>query len=151
LAPEVINPQNGQHQLSSDIFSFGMIIYELYTRKLPYSTSKDYFNLITEVNPDEINKYKSGLIHDEEIDKYYIEELNIIQLKEDIISKNIRPDIPQELDPKMKNIILNCWEADPNIRMSMKDIISEIIQKKKFLSLTRSARKNQTQPLNMSS
>jgi len=41
MAPEVV--KNQTYTLSSDVFSFGLILFELYTRKLPLREMEDVF------------------------------------------------------------------------------------------------------------
>ena len=94
MAPEILN--GGEYSIKSDIFSYGMILMELLTEKIPYF---DVFN------------YEVG----KEIIKKYVNEK--IENDEDIIN------VPKTGNYFLRNIIPGCLRANPEKRLSLNEII----------------------------
>ncbi|PHT57957.1 hypothetical protein CQW23_00320 [Capsicum baccatum] len=92
MAPEVL--RNEPSTEKSDVFSFGVILWELMTESIPWK------------------------------------DLNPLQVVGVVGFMDGRLDIPQELDPRVSAIILECWQSEPELRPSFEDIsrrMAEII------------------------
>ena len=94
MAPEILN--GGEYSIKSDIFSYGMILMELLTEKIPYF---DVFNY--EVGKDIIKKHVNRKI----------------QNNEDILT------VPKTGNYFLRNIIPGCLKANPEERLSLNEII----------------------------
>ncbi|GER40511.1 protein kinase family protein [Striga asiatica] len=88
MAPEVL--QNEPSTEKSDVFSFGVILWELMTERIPWG------------------------------------DLNSLQVKGVVGFMDRRLDLPENIDPRVRSIISQCWQSDPDNRPSFEDIISKI-------------------------
>ena len=91
MAPEVIKCQ--EYTTKADVYSYGIIIWEICTREMPYD--------------------------------YYDKESILIK----VCVKNMRPDlkkIPNDTPDKLKELMIKCWDQDPNKRPSFDYIITFI-------------------------
>ncbi|XP_044478109.1 serine/threonine-protein kinase EDR1-like [Mangifera indica] len=84
MAPEVL--RNEPSNEKCDIYSFGVILWELATLRLPWSG------------------------------------MNPMQVVGAVGFQNRRLDIPKEVDPLVARIIWECWQTEPNLRPSFKQL-----------------------------
>ena len=87
MAPEVISTK--YYSEKADVYSFGIILWEIGSRKPPY--------------PD-----KMGTV--------------VIQQ----VVEGVRPDIPQNCPKPFSRLMKKCWNQDPNLRPSFKELVSEL-------------------------
>ena len=96
VAPEIL--KGGKYDIKADIFSYGMIVMELLTEKIPYS----------DIVKSEVGK-------DRDIIKEYVNDK--IENGEDILP------IPKTGNKVLRYIVANCLQARPENRMNMGQII----------------------------
>jgi len=87
MAPEVM--QFKEFNEKADVYSFGIVLWELLTRKEPFAQHTNY------------SKFRKA-----------------------VCIKNERPEIPEDTEPSLRNLIQRCWDPDPNVRPSFRQIIS---------------------------
>eukprot|EP01064_Diplonema_japonicum_P018718 TRINITY_DN27402_c0_g1_i1.p1 TRINITY_DN27402_c0_g1~~TRINITY_DN27402_c0_g1_i1.p1 ORF type:complete len:361 (+),score=76.97 TRINITY_DN27402_c0_g1_i1:64-1146(+) len=91
MAPEIWD-QTGRYTTKVDVYAFAMILYELATLHLPWSTS----------NQEEPITFTEGL-------------------RREIIAGH-RPPLPDYVHPFTASLIKKCWHPDPTLRPSFKRI-----------------------------
>nr|GMD97194.1 serine/threonine-protein kinase EDR1 [Ipomoea batatas] len=77
--------------IMSDVFSFGVILWELMTESIPWS------------------------------------DLNSLQVVGVVGFMDRRLDIPENIDPRVSSIILDCWRSNPEDRPSFHNIIVRVV------------------------
>ena len=95
LAPEILDPETQLYDESADIFSFGIILFELVSQQVPY----EQYEYLPEYRGDS-KLLISGIIND-----------------------NLRPTIPTECPDVIANLIRSCFAADPKLRPSSSTIL----------------------------
>jgi len=90
-APEVFDDISKTWSEKSDIYSIGMVFYELMSGKLPYHEEEWNFDKI-------MNKIKGGK----------------------------RPKIPKQCPKEFRNVIKRCWNANPKLRPTAKELAALI-------------------------
>lgn len=88
MAPEIL--EGGKINEKVDIYSFGMILYEMSTNLIPFK----------------------GLNH--------------VQIATKVCVKKERPIIPNESNPKIKELATKCWEGNPSLRQSSIQILAQL-------------------------
>merc|ERR1712137_964058 len=86
MAPEVMRKEEISEKV--DVYSVGVITWELLTREDPFADHEDYQTFVDAVCND-----------------------------------NERPIIPRWCPDSLRKIITSCWEADPNARPTMAEVI----------------------------
>ena len=108
LAPEVIDSGSDQYDQRADIYSFGVVLWEILTAGIPFD--EYYFD------PRFGKKVKEG----EGIECY---DINVINIKKAIINDHVRPTIPPEVPDEVRTIIRDCWKVNPDDRPSFEHIV----------------------------
>lgn len=85
MAPEIVG--GSEYSLSADVYSYGMILYEMNTLTRPF------------------------------------EGIQISTVLREVL-KGMRPQLPQHLHPGMRDLILRCWDANPQARPTFREIIN---------------------------
>ncbi|NP_001182844.1 protein kinase domain superfamily protein [Zea mays] len=104
MAPEVL--RNEPSDEKSDVYSYGVILWELVTQKIPW------------------------------------ENLNSMQVIGAVGFMNQRLDIPSEVDPQWKSIILSCWESDPQQRPSFQELLERLRELQRHYAIQHRNTKN---------
>ncbi|XP_078432544.1 putative serine/threonine-protein kinase SIS8 isoform X2 [Wolffia australiana] len=94
MAPEVL--RNEPSDEKCDVYSFGVILWELCTLQLPWGG------------------------------------MNPMQVVGAVGFQSRKLDIPEDLNPAIADIIINCWQTDPKLRPSFSEIMAALkpLQKK---------------------
>ena len=113
LAPEVIDRGNEHYDEYSDIYSFGIVLWEICTLKIPfieYLTYPEYTMDAWDKNGNEIKQF------------------NVELIKVAIIEKNLRPTIRKERIPieGIAELITQCFSATPKDRPTFIEIVERL-------------------------
>lgn len=98
MAPEVL--QNNIYSKKADVYAWGIILYELYTKRYPYSEAE-------------------------------FSNIHVANLTYQIAYKGVRPDI-SSITPIIRQLILDCWNDDPESRPTFSEIIGRLNRIKKM-------------------
>ncbi|XP_010242197.1 PREDICTED: serine/threonine-protein kinase EDR1-like [Nelumbo nucifera] len=88
MAPEVL--RNERSNEKCDVYSFGVILWELATLRMPWSG------------------------------------MNPMQVVGAVGFQNRRLDIPEEVDPAVRQIICDCWQNEPELRPSFQQLLTPL-------------------------
>lgn len=114
LAPEVISADSEGYDEKSDVFSFGIILWEIITLEIPY---------------DEYQKDPAYFVDN-------LQEWKLQEVKTAIIENNLRPTIPESCPEYLKTILEGCWQRFPAERISAREIINLLEQNNEMLEHT---------------
>ena len=101
LAPEVIDRLGSAYDCRSDVYSFGIVLWEICSIDIPfleYLPLEEYSCLAWDNTGKEIRQFNPEV------------------MKQAIIEKNLRPTIPSDLPPGVGELIASCIAPDPNDR-----------------------------------
>ena len=101
LAPEIFDNFAEFYDQKTDIYSFGIILWELSSIKIPF---------------DEFRKTNDG------------SKVQDMDIKKRILSEHLRPTIPKETPKEFAELICKCWSGDPLKRPSTIQIIHGLIK-----------------------
>ncbi|EMS64397.1 Serine/threonine-protein kinase HT1 [Triticum urartu] len=142
MAPEVIEHKPYDHK--ADVFSFGILLWELLTGKIPYEyltplqaavgvVQKTWiltqFIISTNHNNDRIC---FGLLRTDNITWFEFLLSHDIMGFQDMISVNIllgmglRPTIPKNAHAKLAELLQKCWQQDPAERPDFSEILEAL-------------------------
>lgn len=115
LAPESL--VIGEYSYASDLFSFALIMYALFTGKFPYYTYEaDRFQHILKAiyfqNNLTIFSLKSYLVNN----KFTDDEINFL------IENNLRVPFPKNIPHILGELIQICWQGNPLQRISIESV-----------------------------
>lgn len=111
LAPEVIDRFGSTYDCRSDVYSFGIVCWELCSFEIPfleYLKNEEYSCVAWDGNGKEIRQF------------------NTEAMKEAIIEKNLRPTIPFHAPNEMRKLIVECFSSEPDERPYFTEIIPRI-------------------------
>lgn len=98
MAPEMLAPPFEYNELV-DVFSFGMILWELVARQFPYDT------LMSDDDAGQDRPFQRA-----------------IDYMETVVVRKKRPKVPPFCSTNMRHLIASCWDQDPSKRPSFADI-----------------------------
>ena len=96
MAPEVIKTKT--YTEKADVYSYGIILWEIASREAPYKT------------------------------------LNAYQVSIEVVENGLRPQVLSEWPKQFTRLMERCWDEDPSIRPSFKEILGELKLIKKQLN-----------------
>jgi serine/threonine protein kinase len=97
MAPESLS--FNEYSKASDIWSFGIVVWEIITRKEPH----------TDIDPIEVG----------------------VRIRDE----HLVPPIPEDCDPMWRDLMLKCWNTDPEQRPTFDDICDEIERHRRTLEM----------------
>lgn len=131
LAPEVIDMTHCNYDETSDVYSFGIVLWEIATRKFPFSEFSAYIMKDTfELNEQQRND--PALIASLKGDGWEFSEDGVTAIRETynrqkfvdlILKENLRPTIPSGVPPAFARLIEHCWAREPGKRPSWNAIV----------------------------
>jgi serine/threonine protein kinase/GTPase SAR1 family protein len=129
LAPETFNPgETVKYTEKCDLYSFGIVLYEIYSGQDPFG---EYFadprfvqsierQLLTQEdldNQEQLKKWRSlGWTIRPEDNMLLERSWNVHRIKDAIIREGLRPSIPPTVPKAIREIMLACWQGDPDSR-----------------------------------
>lgn len=99
----------------SDIYSYGMLLYEIYARKIPFSNYRHLFHERRETIPDAVLNDPVQMENIRNSEWIVVGNQAILQEwnrhgKEDVVYRGLRPDISiEDIPDNFKQIMLNSW------------------------------------------
>ena len=112
-APEVLSASTRLYDERIDIYSFGIVLYEIATRLYPF---EEY---VSDMRFGRIMEDDSGSSH------LIIKE---IEIRQAIEQDHLRPTLPHGLPAGLKELIVRCWDGDPDKRPSFEFIVCVLSQ-----------------------
>lgn len=79
--------QHRAYNQKVDVYSFGIVLWELITGMLPFAT------------------------------------MSPVQAAFAVVNKGIRPIVPSDCIPTLRDIITSCWDTNPDVRPSFTEVI----------------------------
>jgi len=133
LPPEAIDGTGPRYDHRLDIYSYGMTLFELCSRKLPFTEFEEFVDReAKKLSPDQIiNPEFIAKLTEQgwEIkgDMTAVKETFKTQtIKTKIIAENLRPVIPTNTPKHLKEIIQGCWQKDPTNRLELNKVIATL-------------------------
>ncbi|CAJ2637537.1 unnamed protein product [Trifolium pratense] len=99
MAPELLNGSSSLVSEKVDVFSFGIVMWELLTGEEPYANL--HYGAIIAVG---FSKHNSG----------------------GIVNNTLRPPVPESCDPEWRVLMERCWSSEPSERPSFTEIANDL-------------------------
>jgi len=112
LAPEIIDNENLYYDERADVYSFGIVLWEVVTRGIPfdeYATNPLYAKCVAlDENGEEV-----WLIRAQEV-------------KKAIVHGGLRPSIPASVPADVRELIEECWQGNRDRRLSFDQAVRRL-------------------------
>jgi len=129
MAPEAIDYRkpNLNYDEKSDIYSLGVVFWEITARSTPFDEFDSFVTKETKnifgFSEERIEELQNGgFIISEDKKTAYIEKVNKHLAIEQIVDKDLRPNIPPETPQNFERLIQSCWLRDPDLRPKAEEI-----------------------------
>jgi hypothetical protein len=110
LAPEVIDAQSTTYDERSDVYSLGMVLYEIATRARPFDEFWEDTRFVTRLLDGDGGSARV--------------ELREIEIKSAILEAGLRPTVPAEC--VFGDVLRGCWQASPERRMAGSEVVQRL-------------------------
>lgn len=130
LAPEVLDEKNTYDQ-RADIFSYGVVLWEIATRKFPYDEFEQYKNSrTTTLTPEQLHDEKfledmqtTGWVINRETGSAQLITYNKHKFVDLIIHEKLRPTIPNSIPRDFAELASACWQQEPDKRPLFTEVL----------------------------
>jgi len=134
LAPEVFDARSTAYNEIADIYSYGIVLWELSSRTIPFSEFQQFITIEQNtLTPQQLSNKEllSGL----ESNGYVVsltegtarkESYKVQQIKTAIVEGNLRPTIPKDTPKFISAIIEQCWQKNKSQRPTLLKIQQEL-------------------------
>nr|CAB3462491.1 unnamed protein product [Digitaria exilis] len=98
MAPELLNGSSSKVSEKVDVFSFGIVLWEILTGEEPYA-----------------NMHCGAIIG-----------MSLPHISCGIVNNTLRPPIPENCDPDWRKLMEQCWSANPDARPSFTEVTDRL-------------------------
>lgn len=114
MAPEVLM-SSPTYDEKVDVYSFGIMLWELLTGKVPYG------------------------------------DMSTANIAIYVVEQGLRPEIPSTATPKIRDLMMRCWNANPAKRPTMTEVLQDLMSSEFHFPNTNEAKFVEAEKLNNSS
>jgi len=137
-SPEVLDPEISLYSSESEIFSFGTVLNQIFTKYQPYrmvaSLQPDKYLYITTEDLTLEQFRNKKLVQQLQASNWVVldkktirrEDLKVAELRADIIKKDLRPFIANTIPRAVRQLIHNCWRKDVRDRPKTADLVATL-------------------------
>lgn len=112
MAPEVIASDSSGYDERSDIYSFGIVMWEIFSRGSPFLEYESQERFMRSLGLDDKGEA--------------IFAVRYQSIKQAVIEEELRPTIPDDTPLPVAEIIQKCWRHSPTDRPSFEVIVSSL-------------------------
>eukprot|EP01125_Pyxidicula_operculata_P003691 TRINITY_DN1493_c0_g1_i5.p2 TRINITY_DN1493_c0_g1~~TRINITY_DN1493_c0_g1_i5.p2 ORF type:complete len:2132 (-),score=469.27 TRINITY_DN1493_c0_g1_i5:6801-13196(-) len=135
LAPEILDEKSLSYDHRVDIYSYGVVLWEIATRAFPYDEMEQFkVKREEKLTPQQLED--SALVRDMTAAGWNINlntgeavhiDYNKYEIIEQILEEQLRPTIPESTPKDIASCIRKCWSKDPDQRPSFMSICTDML------------------------